>query len=309
MNNIKSHSYFNESLNKHIKILMKFNFINKIFVYPLVYILVSLFYATSVFGAVLDSKDFENGSLGKLRVIGNQQNLRIKSAPSPVCSGQFSSEFYLKSKNAKSRTELVGMKPNNFKIGSEYWIGFAVFLSKDWKIDNSRASNDSIWNLHGVPDQNIGETWRNAPIALNVNKDKWVLRRGWCAKKKCNGKDNSKKFTDIAKWEAGKWTEFVFNIKLSYKNDGFIKIWKDGVGPITIKGPNAYNDSKGPYMKYGIYKSSWGKSDGGKASGFASRKLYYDNIVVGDRHESYSSVAPNCGKSFSLSPPKNLSIK
>ena len=272
----------------------------------LVALIICLCHSTAVFGKTIVSLDFENGNHDKWRVIGNN-GVSIISAPSPICSGEFAAEFLLKANEPKARTELVGGF-GNLEFGSEYWVGFAIYLSNDWKVDTSRASADTVWNIHGVPDKILGESYRNAPFSLRVKGDSWFFRNAWCATKVC--KENKSTALTIGKWKSGRWTEFVLHFKLSYKTDGFIELWKDGESVVKLKGPNTYNDAKAPYMKFGIYKSAWRHSTGAKASGFSSRRLYFDNVVLGDKYETYKSVSPDCGKkSGSLSPPTNLSIK
>lgn len=277
-----------------------------------------LFLSSSVFGEVLSTAGFENGDfISDGWGVSGSKNISIKSKPSPVCSGDFSAEFSLNTKYSMPyRTELTGGRYKNFKVGSEYWIGFAIYIPNDWKVDKSRASDEVVWQLHGSPDKNLGEGYRNPSMSLKIHENSWVLRRGWCAKnsqaKVCNNVTSEHK--TIGKLETGKWTNFVLHFKLSYKNDGLIELWQDDKSPIKLSGPNSYNDAKDPYMKFGLYKSSWKDPARQKASGFSSRKLYFDSLVVGNKSESRQSVVPKCGKLSNLSPnklspPTKLSIK
>ena len=284
---------------ERITILLKF----------VVVLVLCAYSSSSVFGAILASADFENGNHPKWRIIGNKNGVTIKSDASPVCTGVMSAEFLLRANDAKTRVELVDGGAGNLKFGSEYWVGFAVFLPSDWKIDKSRASNDTIWNIHGSPDKNLGEKYRNAPFSLRVSGDHWVFTSRSCTSKVCDKKNIKATSINLGKWETGKWTEFILNFRLSYKNNGYIEMWKNGERVVNLSGPNTYNDTRGPYVKYGIYKSAWGKPQGAKESGFSTRKLYYDSVIVGDGDESYQSVEPNCGSAGKLKPPASLSIQ
>ena len=106
----------------------------------LLYLLVS----TSAIAKILSRADFESGDYrsGKWGISGNKDKVFITSAPSPVCSGQFSAKFQINTKFANThRTELVGGRHPRFNIGDEYWVGLAIYLPKDWKLDQAAARN------------------------------------------------------------------------------------------------------------------------------------------------------------------------
>ena len=65
------------------------------------------------------------------------------------------------------------------------------------------------------------------------------------------------KYFDLGNFEVDVWTDWVFHIFFSYKNNGVIQVWKNDKLMLNYSGPNYYNDQKGPYFKIGIYKSQW----------------------------------------------------
>ena len=49
-------------------------------------------------------------------------------------------------------------------------------------------------------------------------------------------------------------SRYLVHVKWSNQNDGILEIWKDGEKVVDQKGPNTFNDAKGPYFRMGIYK-------------------------------------------------------
>lgn len=51
------------------------------------------------------------------------------------------------------------------------------------------------------------------------------------------------------------WIRFVYQIQVSQSGGGFLRGWMDGVEHIAAASiPIGYNDTTGPYWKYGIYR-------------------------------------------------------
>ena len=290
--------------------------------------IILLSYTTGSFGAILSVADFETGKDPLVSYgFGPSGNDTVSVVPDtkPVCSGKYSAEFSLDAYNDKVsyRTELTGGKilnqeRSNLKIGSEYWIGFAVFLPSAWQKDPS--GTEILWQLHGRPDS--GESWRNPPMSLSTDGEYWFFTRKWSSLKLIKTKsDRMTSRTVLGRVEKDKWVEFVFHIKISYSDDGLIEIWVNGEKRKAMRGGNTYNDDVGPYMKFGIYKSSWGQRPkwesnlangrwpkGPVASGFSKRLYYFDELRIGDQYESYGSVAPNCGNSSRTSVQERLHV-
>ena len=53
----------------------------------------------------------------------------------------------------------------------------------------------------------------------------------------------------------GVWHDFVYHIKWSYKDDGFVEGWLNGKKIIDYRGPVGYNDDQGIYFKIGVYRN------------------------------------------------------
>jgi hypothetical protein len=61
---------------------------------------------------------------------------------------------------------------------------------------------------------------------------------------------------DLAK---GVWHDFVYRVRWSCESDGLVEGWLDGEKIIAYSGPVGYNDSDGPYFKFGLYHHSGDK--------------------------------------------------
>ena len=230
--------------------------------------------------------DFETGDLSGWHVSGNSPT--ITSAPTRA--GKYAMKTTLNRYKDKVayRTEVSG--PGS-KVGEEYWYGFSIFLPKDYVADN-------IWEIvaqwHGVPDFDIGENWRNPVMALSTNGGKWSLVNRWDAK--ANTFESGKKVYggtrkyDFGPYQTGVWTDWVVHVKWSYRSDGILEVWKDGKQVVNQKGPNAFNDAKGPYFKMGLYK---GWRDPNRPSDAVSKRiLYHDEFRMAGADATYEDVAP-----------------
>ena len=74
-----------------------------------------------------------------------------------------------------------------------------------------------------------------------------------------------------------------------------VRMWikyreQDGKKVIDKAGPIGFNDQKGPYFKFGLYKG-W-RDRKNPAGVVSSRTLYHDEIRVAAGPDKYSAVAP-----------------
>ena len=241
-------------------------------------------------GAVTFTGDFESGDLKGWTVSGNAPGITGK----PVRAGKYAMKTSLDRHKDKVayRTEVSG-PPSD--VGKEYWYGFSIFLPNDYAVDN-------IWEIvaqwHGVPDFDKGEDWRNPVMALSTNGGKWGLVTRWDAKVNTfeggKRKYGGTKTYDLGKYRKDAWTDWVVHVKWSYGSDGLLEVWRDGKKVVTQKGPNAFNDKKGPYFKMGLYKGWKDPKRGSDA--VSSRLLYHDEFRMAGAGGRYEDVAPGAGR-------------
>jgi hypothetical protein len=207
----------------------------------------------------------------------------------PVREGKYAAKITLLRKDPLvengTRSELK--RYDFFGMGTERWYGFSVYLDNNYKVDAN--SREIITQWHDIPDVLLGETWRTPPLSLITKNGTWFLSQNWDSKQVTKSGQGSKNLTNLGLYDTEKWTDFVFHVKWSYKDDGLIEIWKNKKLVLSQTGPNVYNDFLGPYFKIGIYPN-WKKNN--DQSKINQREIYIDAIKISDtdfRTEAISS--------------------
>jgi hypothetical protein len=171
---------------------------------------------------------------------------------------------------------------------AENWYAFSNYLPTDFVTD-PMAENIAQW--HEVPDWDLGENWRSPPIALGIVNGRYYVKYMWAAAAvNTNDTKDGEKQVDLGPVDKGKWNDFVFHIKFSYKSDGILEIYKNKVKIFSLNGPNSFNDKNYPYFKIGIYK--WGWNGWASYSPESKRVLYFDEVRVGNKNANLDEVSP-----------------
>jgi hypothetical protein len=236
----------------------------------------------------IDSPWYEQGNLAE-----------IVTTPSPVRNGSYAVKFFVDRLNSpNSRRSMIipkGDAPYEWAviqdIGEHWWYGFSTYFPDSW-------TTDTIWDLvaqmHGRPDLDIGEDYRNPFLAWYTDGDNITIHNIWDAKR--NTYESGSRVYDGQRdlWTGPilkeQWTDWVMHAKWSYLEDGIIEIWRNGVQIVNSIGPNCFNDERGPYFDIGIYK---GWRDRYEPPGMVgTRLIYFDEIRIAGENSSYSDVAP-----------------
>ncbi|MFM8435806.1 MAG: polysaccharide lyase, partial [Planctomycetia bacterium] len=214
---------------------------------------------------------------------------RCALVSSPVRLGNGALKVSLDRSSRDYRTDfyLRGMA-DRFREGETYWYGFSIYFPEDWEPD-VLAELCVQWirptNQAGSPQ-----------LAMYLYEDQYVIRKSWD-----NGqKPGVRNITSRQLWrgdilpDRGQWIDWVFEIKWSLAEDGFVHAWKNGKQIIDDQGANAYNDGDGkaPYFKFGLYKWPWKESQQQDPSSVTRRILYFDEIRIGDKNSGAGSVSP-----------------
>lgn len=277
-------------------------------------IVAGLSFATPAFSAILFYEDFEDAlvldqprdwyythSPGR----GGSYELTTEQARAGLGSCKFSLTRYT---SDDYRSELVLRNAFNdgslhFTIGDEYWIGFSIFLADGY---NSPADSGG-WMIHhqyhSTEDEPPTCDWkegiRNPILVIRTlyGSNNWSSRIQWddqqCTPLQKVGVSMTEYEYDA--FSTGQWCDFVINVKWSYNNDGFLKIWKNGVLKTDRIGGTCFNDTQGPFLQMGIY---------GNPGQNQTATIYYDELRIGDSRSSYSEVAP--GGSVKSLPPTSV---
>lgn len=242
---------------------------------------------------LITESDFENKLLGAGWDTETCCSYSLQHSDSVARAGSYSARIELRRTDPLVangvRSEIRFTKEPMLKV--ERWYAFSVFLPSNHIPD---PEPEIIAQWHDIPDFDRGETWRSPPIALFSENGKWRLHILWATDTvNTNQTRSGEKFVELGAYETANWTDWVFHIRFSWENEGFIDVYKDGVLINSIKGPNAYNDKHGTYFKMGVYKWMWmPKNDRGQ-SVVKQRVVFYDEVRIGDEKASYIDVAPD----------------
>jgi len=267
-----------------------------------------------VHAGILFNADFETGNLSQWPSREMCCSHSGNAVSDVVRGGNYSMRIELRQSDRKvangHRSEVHqgvhGAANYGIRMGNEYWYGYSTYIPANWDFSGSSGSFVVIAQWHSVPDFGAGDDWPGSPpLAVKMNNDSYRIVYRCDPNFVHTGGTPTAKFIQVngqstfrATGDAGKWTDWVWNIKWDYQN-GFIKVWKDGVLLGEVNGCVTYNDAEAPYWKMGIYQS---------ASQRFPRILYHDEFRIGDANSSYNEVAPNGSVGTFIQAPRNLTI-
>lgn len=192
--------------------------------------------------------------------------------------------FYLdRSKSTPYRTEVVlAKRKGHFDFGKEYWLSMD-YQYKDWKKDKSAES--APFQIHTTPSTSQAK----GCFVLSPGGSHAAAASAPIFMSSKNGQVQIKTYPGKVRWtgpiEKDEWLNIVLHFKLSWDNDGFIEMWKDGKKLFKVTGANSPKwDScnkrpRQPVFKMGIYKWNW--KAGKPATDSTRRELLVDNFKVG----------------------------
>jgi hypothetical protein len=206
----------------------------------------------------------------------------IETVDVPVRSGEFSVRFR---NSAGARCELVPWVGSNVlgrlirePFHVDRWYAFSVYLPEDWQEDEQ---NEVIAQWHSSKDVFFGEVGgRGPPLAFRIVQSNWSITYGFDPDLLS---DAGAKAGNLA-WQGpiapGEWTDWVLHVRWSHEADGITRVWQNGELVVDRKGPNAYNDLRGVYLKIGNYHPG------------QDRVVYIDEVRIDGPDATYASVAP-----------------
>lgn len=201
-------------------------------------------------------------------------------------TGSNSVKFTLKESDwdVTNRSE-IGLQ--SVPADSEYVYRFSTFLPESYVAD---PSHEIIAQWHAKPDFHLGEPWSGAGpvLSLNIADGNWLLDSRWDSRQIMKSKEQREgpkegpkvsaegsESIELDNYQTGQWTDWVFRVKWSLEDDGFIEVWQNGELVWSRTGPNRYNDLLGPYLRMGVYKPA-----GWEEAQVTQREVYYDDLAV-----------------------------
>lgn len=215
----------------------------------------------------------------------------------------------------RSEVELIGKNKARFaEIGKTYTYSFDMRLGKEWVHDDHP---EIVFQLHSSPDAGDGTRGPLLALQLMPSLDRTttyysIVQR---ADERAISEDTitSHVTTTVGNIDGdlGDWVNWRFEIHLSPGDDGRLVVWKDDTVVLQQeRQANCFNDQKGPYAKWGVYKWDWRQ----EPTIATSRSVQFDNlrIVEGEDATGAGGIAPlaslsSAGKSSGASAGNSLS--
>lgn len=168
--------------------------------------------------------------------------------------------FLLRSDNVRCE---IASQP--IAIPMSFYLDFTIQLTQFNEIDNEWFS---VFQLHSFPDIQDGEKWRCPLFALEVvnshlrmysrwdPESKSILKVGTCAHHSNSIQDRL--VFENFQFSKGESFHVAMKVKASYEDDGYIQIFINNKEVGSVLGPTAFNDKRGVFLKFGIYKpTNW----------------------------------------------------
>lgn len=137
-------------------------------------------------------------------------------------------------------------------------VTIKIFLEKDYQFDDSP---EILCQWHGTRDFRQGELMaRSPPLALGTQSGNWVIRYVWDRNFISKPTTLQSKQITLGPYQKdlGKFTEWSFQINWNFDEAGALKAWRNGKLVVDLdKISIGYNDARGTYFKFGIYKWDW----------------------------------------------------
>lgn len=177
----------------------------------------------------------------------------------------------MKSKGIRSELAV----PGNFEFGKEYWYKISIFIPQSWVDD---FQGDVLTQWFAIHDKDLGEKGRSPALALRIRENRWHMTYRWDDKPLTSKNGGNQGDIWSGKVKKGAWTTFTVNVKWDWTSKGYTALYVNKKFKAERKGPNCYNDKKGPIWKFGVYKAPW--NDPEEESNAFVRLAYFDDIVV-----------------------------
>ena len=181
-----------------------------------------------------------------------------------------------------------------------YWIGFSIYVPSDWT--QGSTSHETMLQIHNHPDD-----WANSKSPMlairyepNTHPGKWRLTVQYITTPESENPGNTGRIWAVVNTEhlirTGEWTDWVIEYRPDYRLNedggvGVTRMWMNGTKVVDYEGPCAFNETNGPYIKFGTYKSDWKNRDSRDPA--VERLYYFDELRVSKADQgSYQLVAP-----------------
>lgn len=166
--------------------------------------------------------------------------------------------------NDRERSEMNGHKDKWF--GGEYWYRWSVFFPKNY---------DPLYPIHMTFGQ-FKQVGCHPVFSFNIKKFRKDPEFGVYMTRDYVISPNARWFHFLDTRYKNKWHDIVVHAKWSHSDDGWFKVWHNGVQKMNYAGKTLWcYDAM--YFKYGIYKTGISRI---LAKDNKTTVVYYDGIRI-----------------------------
>ena len=204
--------------------------------------------ATSGSAGVTWRGDLETGNFSQWDC-GVQEKVagRGTIVSSPVRQGRYAARFEIRpgdnnvaGSGSGERTEALSCR--TFGEGEEQWWAWSTMFAPDFSASNSG------WNIF-TQFHNSGTTGGRVEFYLNGSQMYFVTHGGQLS-------SPAVRQWKIADRKNGKWYDFVFHVKWSESNAGFVEVWLDGEKVVSLTNTPTLYIGQEVYLKQGYYREA-----------------------------------------------------
>lgn len=202
-----------------------------------------------------------------------RQELIPRNLPSPYFNG---SNGFEPQWNKEYVYEFRMKLSSNHQMGSDWTSYFSA--KNDYTVSRSGAFamyvfGDHYWSRQYYARNHTTKRNGEASVFAHLDADGQLLEPNVDFKKTSGfGQGYNKYDSDI-----NQWVQWTYHIKWSYTNSGFIRIYKNGKLFYDYNGPTGFKDDQAPYIKFGLYNSTWKQ---GEKEGAQLQEAFVDYLRV-----------------------------
>lgn len=249
---------------------------------------------------VIFEDDFASGNLERWNFSENDQYRLATVHPERICvvdapglaPGRKAVRLAVQRAPNSFRSEISLPSEKGFH---ERWYGERLLIPEEWVFDPDKA-NDIVMQWHGIPG-NFRATYPN--LEISIGNDRWFIRQSFGSPQTKPTRTNTKLDDPVRR---GVWVAWTVHAKWSPRDDGLLRIWKDGKLVFERQGANVYGTigvDYTPYLKTGIYHPEWHLDDERKRLAFEGQQpvakkkiIYVTDVKIGSERARFEDIAP-----------------
>ena len=167
-------------------------------------------------------------------------------------------------------------------MNRDIWYGFSIYIPDEYPAMEGKSMVIGQWHQN--------DRWGYPPLSQNydVTNEELLIylipARFWTSSDGTKHYSKKRGLWKIKDFKQNVWHDLIYNIKWTGDDNGYFKVWHNGVQKIDFKGLTYIpGDTIGPFLKFGLYQMS------AAASKSQTHVIYFDEYRRG---RSYEAVDP-----------------